>query len=241
MSKLIFSDMDGTLTNNEMLSPLFFDILNLIKKNNYELVIVTGRSLSWGHFLVTHFPINFVIVEGGGVLVYKKNNKIEEYLFVSDDQPLRLAELEKKLSQEHSDIPLSKDSFGRKTDRAIEYHEMNDEQDKRVVKFLQENNALFSRSSVHINYWFDEISKYKATIKFLEVFFPHENIEKSIYFGDSTNDESMFQYFPFSVGVSNISKVIDKLIYRPTMVLEGQNNEGVKGVYNYLKNNFFKA
>ncbi len=69
--KIVFSDFDGTLTNNGKLGAIFFDLLNIIEKGNSELVIVSGRSLSWGHFLLTHFPLKRVIMEGGGVIVSK--------------------------------------------------------------------------------------------------------------------------------------------------------------------------
>ena len=66
--KIVFSDFDGTLTEQGRFSPVFFDVLKLIKQNNSELVIVTGRPLSWAHFLLTHFDLDCVITEGGGML-----------------------------------------------------------------------------------------------------------------------------------------------------------------------------
>ncbi len=241
MSKIIFSDMDGTLTNNELLSPSFFEVLNFAKDRGHPFVIVTGRSMSWGHFLLTHFEIDYVISEGGGVIAYKKNGYIEEKVLVPEELTLKLSETMKSLEQVHSDIPHSKDSYGRLTDRAIEYHLMNEEQDKKATDFLKIKGAHFSRSSVHINYWYGEVSKYKAVCDFQEMFFPKVNLDECVYFGDSTNDESMFQYFKNSVGVSNISKVLDKLTYKPSVILEGQDNEGVFGVLNYLKSSDFNT
>ena len=56
--KVIFSDFDGTLTvASGKLGASFFELLELIEQNQAELVVVSGRSLSWGHFLLTHFPI----------------------------------------------------------------------------------------------------------------------------------------------------------------------------------------
>ena len=57
--KIVFSDFDGTLTNEKMLGSQIFDILDLTAKNNCELVVVSGRSVSWGHFLLTHFQLFF--------------------------------------------------------------------------------------------------------------------------------------------------------------------------------------
>ncbi len=52
--KLVLSDFDGTLTEHTELTPKFFEILELLKASNIPLLIVTGRSLSWAHFLLTH-------------------------------------------------------------------------------------------------------------------------------------------------------------------------------------------
>ena len=61
---IFFSDFDGTLTKEgRELTREFFDILDLIAKHDHELVIVSGRSLSWGHFFLTHYYISrFVCV-----------------------------------------------------------------------------------------------------------------------------------------------------------------------------------
>ena len=66
---IFFSDFDGTLTLDGHLTREFFDVVDFIKKHGHELVIVSGRSLSWGHFFLTHFPFNACIMEGGGVIL----------------------------------------------------------------------------------------------------------------------------------------------------------------------------
>ena len=55
-----------------------------------------------------------------------------------------------------------------------------------------------------------------------------------MYYGDALNDETMFKHFPHSVGVSNINDVLDKLEFKPSVVLEGKDNEGPYGVFNHL-------
>ena len=123
--KTVFSDFDGTLTNNGHLGAVFFDILDLIQENNSELVIVSGRSLSWGHFFLTHFPVKFVIMEGGGVILSRnKEGQIREVNLVTDAEIDKLEELTQQLVKEVPECIMSADSFGRRTDRAIEFGEM---------------------------------------------------------------------------------------------------------------------
>src|SRR5690606_3489538 len=124
---IFFSDFDGTLTLDGKLTREFFEILDVIERRGDELIIVSGRSLSWGHFFLTHFPLDYCIMEGGGVVVYRdEKGQIQEKNFIDDDEIERLEAFTTKLAETYPQIPLSKDSFGRRTDRAMEYHEMSE-------------------------------------------------------------------------------------------------------------------
>jgi hypothetical protein len=235
--KIIFSDFDGTLTYKEGLSPVFFDILNLLESKKTPLVIVTGRSLSWGHFLLTHFPfLTDVIVEGGGTIVSRRGKFITEDCLVSESDVLKLADFEEELLEKFQGLKLSVDSFGRKTDRAIELHDLqNGTLFHHIEDFLRDHHINFSTSNVHLNFWCGEVSKYLAVKHFLKKHNTEEN--KCVFFGDSLNDQAMFKNFSHSVGVSNISSIIDRLEFLPTTILQGDENIGPFGVLNYLKKN----
>lgn len=236
--KIVFSDFDGTLTYKEGLGPVFFDIINFLESKNTPLVIVTGRSLSWGHFLLTHFPfLTDVIVEGGGAILSRSGKFITEELLISTEDVNRLAKFCNAFNEKFPKVPLSVDSFGRKTDLAIELHDLKDGTlFHHIEDFLHESKINFSTSNVHLNFWCGEVSKYKAVSHFLQ----KKGIdEKScIFFGDSLNDQAMFQSFPMTIGVSNISNVIGQMKYKPTEILLGEENAGPYGVLNYLKNNY---
>ena len=237
--KIVFSDFDGTLTSNGHLGAVFFDIIKLIEKNNSELVIVSGRSLSWGHFFLTHFPLKHVIMEGGGVIISRgKNGHITEENLVSQDEIDRLDQLTNQLVSDIPSCALSADSFGRRTDRAIEFGEMKKKDIEIVETFLQKNNLNYSRSNVHINFWNGNISKSNGVEYFIKNYAPHISKEECLFYGDAANDESMFKTFPNTVGVSNILSVLDQLEYRPKIILEGKDNSGANGVYNHLREVF---
>jgi len=233
--KIIFSDFDGTLTNNGKLGAVFFDLLNIIEKNHSELVIVSGRSLSWGHFFLTHFPLKQVIMEGGGVIISKsRDGKIIEENLVSDKEISELEEITKKLVETIPSCIMSADSFGRRTDRAIEFSQMSSEDVLLVEKFLRDHKVNFSRSNVHINFWIGDISKSNGVKHYLKHFAPHVPAEDCIFYGDAANDESMFEFFQNTVGVSNIISILDQLTFKPKVILEGKDNSGAFGVYNHL-------
>lgn len=235
MFKIIFSDFDGTLTYKEELGPVFFNIITLLESKKAPLVIVTGRSLSWGHFLLTHIPyLKEIIVEGGGAILKREGKIITEELLVSQAEVEKLNVVSSLLPKEFPGLKLSVDSFGRKTDRAIELYDLKDNDLlNRVSAFLKSHDINFSTSNVHLNFWCGELSKYKAVTKYLG----QKNTKASdcVFFGDSLNDQSMFKSFENSVGVSNISSVIDRLEYRPKVILAGGENAGPYGVLNYLK------
>lgn len=238
--KVVFSDFDGTLTTPQgALDTAFYSLLKLIQENTSSLVVVSGRSISWGHFLLTHFPLKHVIMEGGGVIITKqKDGSFKEENLVYDEDIKDLESVTEKIKKNIPDCVLSADSFGRRTDRAIEFSQMSKESCQEVEKFLRDNNVNFSRSNVHINYWVGDVSKSNAVKYFIENYMPHIDINDCIYYGDSLNDESMFEYFPNTVGVSNILSVLDKLKHKPKIILEGKDNAGISGVLSHLKEVF---
>lgn len=240
--KIVFSDFDGTLTINGQVGTVFFNLLELIQSNDSELVIVSGRSLSWGHFMLTHFPVKHVIMEGGGVIAVKnKEGHIVEENLVYDEDIERLefitAEIEKKFPK----CIMSADSFGRRTDRAIEFSMMDPADVEKVEKYLTDEKVNFSRSNVHINFWVGDVSKSNAVNYYLKNYAPHVSKDECIFYGDAMNDESMFKFFPNTVGVSNIISVLDKLEYKPSIILEGKENSGAHGVYAHLKEIFTQS
>jgi hypothetical protein len=237
MFKIVFSDFDGTLTYKEGLGPIFFEVLSFLESHKTPLVIVTGRSLSWGHFLLTHFPyLTNVIVEGGGAILSRSGKFITEECLITPEEVLRLENFCIEFKKKFPLVPLSTDSFGRKTDRAIELHDLQDGVlFHHIEDFLKDQNINFSTSNVHLNFWCGSVSKYIAVEYFLKL--KNSKASECVFFGDSLNDQTMFKSFKNSVGVSNISSVINQLEHKPSTILQGPENAGPWGVLNYLKNN----
>lgn len=237
--KIIFSDFDGTLTLDHGVGEAFFQILQLIENKQSELVIVSGRSLSWGHFFLTHFPIiTAALMEGGGTIV-TRNPQVQELMLehdmVTPEELQHLLDKTALLLKTFSWLKLTKDSFGRRTDRAIELIEYNDDQKNQIFEFFKMHKVNFSCSNVHINFWAGNISKYNAVNYYLKNFRKNINEHECIYFGDAPNDESMFHFFTNSVGVSNIDRYLPLIAHKPKIILKGEENRGATGVLNYLK------
>lgn len=239
--KVAFSDFDGTLTYNDELTPHFFEIIQLLKGHDVPLVICTGRSKSWAHFLLTHFhDLQYVISEGGGTLSYIEKRQgrrlLKDKSYVAVSELERLGNLTTELLTQFPKVMLSADSFGRQADRAIELYDLSDDPQMKdeVCAFFDENNVNYSTSNVHMNFWCGEISKMNSINKFLQDY-DFGTLEESVFFGDSLNDESVFKDHPHTVGVANIDKVQDRFQHLPKFILKGTDKEGPLGVKSYLE------
>jgi HAD superfamily hydrolase (TIGR01484 family) len=237
--KLIFSDFDGTITLEDELTAHFFEILSLLKSHSIPLIIVTGRSKSWAHFLLSHFHDLFEVVsEGGGVLskvtLAGKRRVLKDELLIDELHPKKLVQVTELLLKTFPRLSLSVDSFGRQTDRAIELTDLENDKvlDQEVRSFFEGQGVNFSTSNVHMNYWCGDISKISAIKTLMKRHALGD--EDVLFFGDSLNDESAFGGLPRSIGVSNVSSVLDQLKQKPKVILKGPENRGPLGVHRYL-------
>jgi len=234
--KILFSDFDGTLTDGVKFTSEFLQIVDLLENKKIPMVIVTGRSKSWAHFFLTHFPsLKVVISEGGGVISRAGlDSLISDEVMVETDILDRLKHFCHKLQTRFPNLPLTADSFGRQCDRAIDLIDLKKipSLQSEVENFMKQEKINFSVSSVHLNFWCGEISKFKAVENYLHSIGVSE--KDCLYFGDAPNDQSMFKHFTHSVGVSNIEEVIDQLTHKPKVVLKGHQNRGPMGVLAYL-------
>lgn len=235
--KIVFSDFDGTLTLGTALGPIFFEILDLCSEQALPFIIVTGRSVQWSYFTLTHIPLlQISIAEGGGVWVERKSeHELVTHFNISSEEKEHLEVTTLELLKKFP-LSLSADSSGRLTDRAIELYEFSDKDSlkKEVEAYLDEKKLYHSTSSVHLNFWAGDVSKSKAIQKVLDLFYPDVKKEELIYFGDSLNDETVFRDFSHTVGVSNLEKIQDQLKHLPQVILRGDQYHGPHGVYFYL-------
>jgi len=82
-------------------------------------------------------------------------------------------------------------------------------------------------SSIHVNTWFGKYNKLSMTELFMREVLKENNIkEKILFFGDSPNDEPMFEYFPNSCGVANIKPFIKSITHLPTYITSKESGEG---------------
>lgn len=242
MIKRIFSDFDGTLTLDHSLSQEFFELLSLLDNSSINLTVVTGRPSSWGVFLLTYFKtLNEVICENGAVNVIRSTKSGLPEVITNGNVDLDFVQsLRNKLAYEFPQIRFSADTLGRLSDVAIELESLNKEELESLLSFARQNNYSVIQSNVHLHLSKNSsINKYTAIKDFsasLGLCLDHE----VLYFGDSFNDESVFQHLKNTVGVSNIRLCLEKLTHPPAQVLDGDENREILGVLGYLKSAVLK-
>ncbi|WP_242025302.1 HAD family hydrolase [Phormidium tenue] len=65
-TRLIASDVDGTLTRNGKFSSDFISTLLDLQSSGIKVLLVTGRSAGWVSALVNYLPVSGAIAENGG-------------------------------------------------------------------------------------------------------------------------------------------------------------------------------
>jgi HAD superfamily hydrolase (TIGR01484 family) len=226
----LFCDFDGTLTEKGQIGEKFYQLFKKLKKIDYELIIVSGRSMAWGHFLLTHFPLRYSIMEGGGVVLKKEKSEVENYYHCDAEALMKIEKITKRLLLKFSNLHLSSDSHFRKTDRAIPLQSMDEKTLKNVQDFLDKNEIYHSCSNIHLNFWAGSFTKY-SSIEYwankLENVDFHQIKKQCLYIGDGLNDESVFEHFENTHGVQNIQKNIDRFKFKPKFITPSNEIEGV--------------
>jgi len=127
---------------------------------------------------------------------------------------------------------LSTDHAGRETDIAIDYNEISllpPDKVAQVVALFQAHGMHATVSSIHVNGWFGSHNKLEAARWMTRTLFDRtldDEIDRWVYVGDSTNDQLMFQHFPHSVGVANISRFAAQLQHWPRYVTPSERGAG---------------
>lgn len=78
--KLLISDMDGTLLNsNHRLSEKTLEAIKLLKENNYDLILCSGRCLSSVEYISKHFATDYMCIGNNGAIASVNEEIILDY------------------------------------------------------------------------------------------------------------------------------------------------------------------
>ena len=220
--KVLFTDVDETLTWEGRLPPEAFNAMVNLQKAGISVVPVTGASAGWCDCIIRTWPINSIIGENGSFYIDRdKNDRFKHTYSLSENERYsnwqRLVNLQQDVLKQFPEARKTADQAFRTTDIAFDIgqdHHVERSRATLIKQYCKLAGFSAKMSSIHINVWQGNYTKSSTALAWLNT----HNIdrEQSIFIGDSPNDESMFEQFPNSVGVANIIPYLSELTISPT-------------------------
>jgi HAD superfamily hydrolase (TIGR01484 family) len=241
----ILTDIDDTITDEGQLHADAYKALWDLHDHGFKIIPVTGRPAGWCEMIARFWPVDGVVGENGGFYFRYHNKKMKRVFFATEKERAlnrkKLIRIEKEILLKVPGSALASDQFCRLMDLAIDFCEdvkpLSKEKVSKIVEIFERHGAQAKVSSIHVNGWFGSYNKVTMLQKLLKNEFKlsKEEIKKQCLFsGDSPNDEPMFDFFPFSVGVANIQKFADDLKSPPKFVTKNPGGKGFVELAQYL-------
>lgn len=228
--RLIATDMDGTLTQEEKFNSNLFQSLGRLAEAGVDVLIVTGRSAGWVQAIASYIPVVGAISENGGSLYWNSTVKPQLLTSISNIAQHRqeLSRVFKLLQDKFPLIQESEDNRFRITDWTFDVAGLNQAELEQIDSLCHSEGYGFTHSTVQCHIKPLHQNKAIALNKVISQYFPDLKPEQIVTVGDSPNDESLFnrENFPVSVGVANLLKYRDRLRYLPAYVTGKSEAEG---------------
>ncbi|MEM5527652.1 HAD-IIB family hydrolase [Gammaproteobacteria bacterium AS21] len=240
--KFVLSDVDDTITTNGQLLPQTYNAIHQLVDQGIVFIPITGGCAGWCDSFARLWPCQAVIGENGGFYLKKSNQGNIDYHFWQGQQERaqnhqKLLALAKKAIKAVPEVNLAKDQAYRLVDVAIDYNQdisgISSDQINTILDTFHQGGANAKASSIHVNAWIGDYNKKIMACHMLATEFSlteQQMKEQVLFIGDSLNDESMFEFFPNSVGVANIQHSLAKLTHLPTWITEKSFGRGFNQV-----------
>ncbi len=149
------------------------------------------------------------------------------------EKRIRLNRIKDEILQAVPGAGIASDQNFREADLAIDFCEdvapLSREKIDRICRIFTAHGAICKVSSIHVNGWFGDYSKIGMTRAMVSQLWGRDlddEKERTVFFGDSPNDEPMFDYFPHSIGVRNVLQFEDRLKVKPAYITPGEGGLG---------------
>ncbi|WP_077035484.1 HAD-IIB family hydrolase [Pelomonas sp. KK5] len=226
----VLTDIDDTLTADGAIEPAALLALQRLHASKLPVIAITGRPAGWSEPFALAWPVAAIVAENGAVMLRGADISFTQDLATRSANALRLRQCEADILARVPGATPATDSPGRLTDIAIDHSEhahLDAAQIAAVCAVMREHGLQATVSSIHVNGWIGEHSKWTAARWAVEAtqgmaFDPAE----WLYVGDSTNDQLMFEQMPLSIGVANIARFLARLQHKPAFVTQGERGTG---------------
>ena len=241
----VFTDIDDTLTTDGAITPDALQALAALRGAGLRVVPITGRPVGWSEPFARTWPVDAIVAENGAVALVHTPEQALRKLYQQDTatRVAHFARMQQVLTQIEHAIPgarRSRDSVGRETDIAIDHSEFThlpQHAMEEVVRTIQAAGMTATVSSIHINGWYGEHSKLTGARWIVSQLYGrdlHDEMDRWVYVGDSTNDQVMFEHFAHSVGVANIRRFEAQLTHPPRFITAGERGAGFAELTRHL-------
>lgn len=246
--KYFFSDIDDTITINGKIPEFSFNAIWKLYNKGISVIPVTGRPAGWCDHIARMWPVKAVIGENGAFYFSynSKTKKMKREYFIPEEQlevnKYKLLKIKERVLKEIANSRISADQDYRITDLSIDFCEdidhLGEEAVNRICRIAEEEGARYAVSSIHVNCWFGEFDKSACINKYLQenTSDSEDSLRKSIFIGDSPNDEPIFKIFKTSIGVANIIDFRERLKYFPGFITEYRSAYGFKEAVDVILN-----
>lgn len=235
----ILFDIDDTFTTRGKIPASALQALWALRAAGLKVVPITGRPAGWCDHIARMWPVDAVVGENGAFYFWideeagKLRKRFLEPDHVRREKRARLQQIEQDVISSVAGTAIASDQSYRETDLAIDFCEdvkpLDWQAIERICAIFERHGATCKVSSIHVNGWFGDYNKLDMTRIMAGELWGIDldaNRSRFLFCGDSPNDEPMFQYFPFSAGVNNVLRFVERMRHLPAFVADGEGGEG---------------
>lgn len=246
MRKLIFFDIDGTLTGIQRPGYIYDSTKEAIKRleeNGHFVALATGRAAFRAREFQREINIPNMVCEGGNQIVIDHETisyePLDQALMRSIYQEALKKHIGVAVALEDSRIRYSPNmQFIEEAGDIHDFMEVRCKEDlqiketdviRRLFLTLQKGQELSNMEQIGMMHYGEDAfciiepdDKYKGIRKVVEYF--HEEESNVVVFGDGLNDRKMFQDAPFSIAMGN---AIDELKELADYITEDSDHDGI--------------
>jgi HAD superfamily hydrolase (TIGR01484 family) len=228
-TKVLFTDIDGTITENGRLPMSSYAALCRLRDAGIQLIPVTGRPAGWCDLIARLWPVHGVIGENGALAYRYDGTRMQRHEFLSRQSRQATREKLKQIAMEvRKKVPGSRiaaDQFCRRFDLAIDFAEdvkpLPAAQIQAIKNIFIHFGAHAKVSNIHVNGWFGKFDKLTTCQWYCQNwlgFTLEDQLDEVAFVGDSPNDEPMFGFFKNSFAVANVKKFLPQMKSHPTYI-----------------------
>jgi hypothetical protein len=236
--RYVLTDIDDTLTHEGGLPGQTYLAIERLQKAGFKVIPVTAGSSGWCDLIAHMWPVDAVVGENGGLYFYrpqKRSSVIRRYWSSDTERQEHCGRLRTVAEQILQWVPgsaMAPDQHYRETTLALTSTDgtlPEQQAADRMIRLLQVAGAHTTINSMWILAWASDFDKLTMTRRMMADAFGVDieaELRAFLYVGDSLNDEPMFRFFPNSVGVSTVTRFLDRMSAPPRWITRGPGGAG---------------